>query len=475
MTLRTASVLLLLLLQAAADGQVPPAPPVYSAMQLEQMLAPIALYPDLLLGPVLTASTYPLEIVQADRWLQNDANASLQGMQLADALQEQSWDPSVKALVPFPQVLNLLDNDLDWTEQLGNAFLAQQADVMDAIQRLRARAAAAGTLKSSEQEAVSAGPEGIEIAPAEPDVVYVPVYDPLSAYGGWPSAQYPPDDFIVTGYPFGSFIGITVVSPLWGWEQWDWRHHRLNVISRPGPIRPPLHPGPWQHDPEHRGGVPYVDAPTRARFEGGNDRHPITGEVRGYTPLPGTVTVPPSVRSPLSTPASPIVRPVEPPRNAQSPSEHPGPPPADRFGAPADRFAAPADRFDAPPAARRADPSAGRDDRPRELGLFQRPYAQSPAEHPHPQPPFERSQSPALVTRPPPPGLESPGRGPPMPLPPQRAEGGRTPAPVGNGNSGAASTGGASTPGANAGGTNTGGGTTGSTSRGGGVRGVRPL
>jgi hypothetical protein len=268
-------------------------------MQLEQMLAPIALYPDQLLGPILMASTYPLEIVQADRWLQNDANASMQGSQLTEALQQEPWDPSVKALVPFPQVLNLLDNDLDWTEQLGNAFLAQQADVMDAVQRLRARAQTAGTLKSSQQEAVSTEGQAIEIAPADPDVVYVPVYNPLAVYGGWPWAEYPPDDFILTGYPFGSFIGITIVPSLWGWNQWDWGHHRLNVVARPGPDRPAVRPGPWQHNPAHRGGVPYLNPQTRARFEGANDRHAISSDFRGYAPAQGAASVPGSVRSPL--------------------------------------------------------------------------------------------------------------------------------------------------------------------------------
>jgi len=434
----SAAIATVLLLQAAAYGQAPPAapaPPVYSAMQLEQMLAPIALYPDPLLGPILMASTYPLEIVQADRWLQNDANASLQGMQLADALQDQPWDPSVKALVPFPQVMNLLDNDLDWTEQLGNAFLAQQAEVMDAIQRLRARAEAAGTLKSSEQEAVSAGVQGIEIAPAQPDVVYVPVYDPLSVYGGWPSAEYPPDDFIVTGYPFGSFIGVTVVSPLWGWEQWDWRHHRLNVISRPGPDRPPVHPGPWQHDPQHRGGVPYVDAPTRARFEGENDRHAITRDYRGYAPPPGVLTVPPSVRSPLATPAAPVVRHIEPPRAAQATVERPGP--------------APTERRAFPPAERRALPPAEHPEHPEHLerpGVqipFERPFAQAPSEHPHAQPPFER---------PPPPAFESFGRAPPVHQQEQRAESSHVSGPVGNGQSGVGNGGGANTGDGNRGG-----------------------
>jgi hypothetical protein len=326
----------LLGLQAQARSQTPPAPPAaaapapaapsaaaYSAMQLEQMLAPIALYPDQLLGPILMASTYPLEIVQADRWLQNDANASLHGAQLTEALQQESWDPSVKALVPFPQVLSLLDNDLDWTEQVGNAFLAQQANVMDAVQRLRARAQAAGTLKSSPQQAVSTEGQDIDIAPAEPDVVYVPVYNPLSAYGGWPWADYPPDDFIVTGYPFGSFIGVTIVPSLWGWNQWDWGHHRLNIVSRPGPERPPVHPAAWQHNPAHRSGVPYVDPQTRTRFEGANDSHAISSNFRGYAPVQGASAVPQSVRSPIATPSAPAVRTVEASPNESAPVERP--------------------------------------------------------------------------------------------------------------------------------------------------------
>ncbi len=268
------------------DAPIATGAPAYSAMQLEQLLAPIALYPDQLLGPILMGSTYPLEIVAADRWLQNAANASLQGAQLAEALQQEPWDQSIKALVPFPQVLNLLDTDLDWTEQLGTAFLSQQAEVMDAVQRLRVRAQTAGTLRSSEREDVQTLGQAVEITPADPDIVYVPVYDPLSVYGEWPSSQYPPDDFIVTGYPFGSFIGTPIVSALWGWSQWDWRHHRLNIIARPvatpfatpvvtpGPDRPPAHPAPWRHDPAHH----------------------------GLAPTAGPTWAPPSVRSPIPAP-----------------------------------------------------------------------------------------------------------------------------------------------------------------------------
>ena len=167
------------------NAAVPPsqATPVFSGAQLDQLLAPIALYPDDLLGQILMAAAYPLEIVQADRWLQVPANASLRGTELAQALQQQPWDPSVKSLVAYPEVLSVLDNNLQWTEDLGEAFLAQQADVMDHVQQLRARALAARTLNSNTQQTVTNEGPAIEIAPASPDTVYVPVYDPNLAYG----------------------------------------------------------------------------------------------------------------------------------------------------------------------------------------------------------------------------------------------------------------------------------------------------
>jgi hypothetical protein len=323
--------ILLTLPVQAQDAAVPAAQnsPAYTAAQIDQMLAPIALYPDDLLGPILMASTYPQEIVEADRWLKNPANASLDGAQLAQALQQEPWDASVKSLVPFPQIVSMIDENLSWTEQLGDAFLAQQNDVMDAVQQLRTRAQSAGTLASTPHESVTNNDEGIEIAPADANTVDVPVYDPNQAYGEWPYSDYPPDDFSITGYPVGSFISIGIVAPLWGWDHWDWRHHRLAVSAGPG-AGPPGRFAPWRHDPVHRGGVPYGDGPTRARFEGNTDIHAANGGFRGYTAtVPSRAAVPLSV--PVERPAVPI-RTVETPIRAPAPIQRSSPPAFESFG-----------------------------------------------------------------------------------------------------------------------------------------------
>ncbi len=338
------------LLATASHAQTGEAPgsdgaPVYSEIQLDQLLAPVALYPDGLLGQILMASTYPLEIVQADRWLQNPANASLRGTQLAQALQQISWDESVKSLVAFPQVLSMLDGNLDWTEQLGDAFLAQQPEVMDSVQRLRSRAQAAGTLAPSPQQTVTASDQSIEIAPADPGTVYVPVYAPEVAYGDWPDPDYPPYDFVVPGYAFGSFIGFAIVAPLWGWDQWDWRHHRLDVgpaaVNPRGGSRSIAQPMPWKHIPEHRGGVPYRDAGTRARFEGAADAHAAQGNFRGYAPaapaamqpgraaLPSRSAEPAPVRAPVNPPSAAR---RETPRAAAPMMQRPSAPALESFG-----------------------------------------------------------------------------------------------------------------------------------------------
>ena len=187
--------------------QAPPPPPpgaveeapLLTPQQLDDLVAPIALYPDPLVAQILAAATYPLEVVEADRWLQ--ANPGLQGTALTDAAQNQPWDPSVQALVVFPSVLGMLDRNLTWTINLGNAFLAQAQDVMDAIQRQRQRAMSSGTLASNQQQLVqqstAANQTVIEILPAQPEVVYVPVYDPVAIWGApvyhpWPPFWYPP-------------------------------------------------------------------------------------------------------------------------------------------------------------------------------------------------------------------------------------------------------------------------------------------
>ena len=149
--------------------------------ELDQILAPIALYPDSLLAQVLMAATYPLEVVEADRWVR--ANKNLKDDHLNDALEKMEWDPSVKALAPFPQVLAMMSEKLDWMQKLGDAFLAQEEDVMDAVQKLRAKAEAAGNLKTTDEQKVVVEEKVIRIEPASPEVVYVPVYNPVVAYG----------------------------------------------------------------------------------------------------------------------------------------------------------------------------------------------------------------------------------------------------------------------------------------------------
>ena len=163
----------------------------FDRRQLDQDLAPIALYPDQLLSQILMASTYPLEVMDADRWLQDRRNGRLRGRDLEDALYQEDWDPSVKSLVPFPQIIQMMASRPDWMDRLGDAFLAQEDDVMDAVQRLRQQAYRAGSLRTTPQHIVDYGPY-ISIRPARPDVVYVPVYDTRYAYGRWDYPDYPP-------------------------------------------------------------------------------------------------------------------------------------------------------------------------------------------------------------------------------------------------------------------------------------------
>jgi len=256
--------------QPLPAGQMAPtaASTALSDEQLDQLTAPIALYPDPLLGQILTAATYPLEIVEAQRWLQDSDNAALRGDALAAALQQQSWDLSVKSVVPFPSVLQMMDHNLEWTEQIGDAFLAQQGDVMDSVQRLRQRAAAAGSLHATPQQAVSNEDQSIAIEPAEPDMVYVPYYDPMLVYGGWPWPDYPPfvlavPPYFIGGLVIGFGVGFPIIGPLWGWNHWRWGHHQLDVVGGAGFIRS----GPWEHDPAHRRGVPYRNGSLAGRYQ----------------------------------------------------------------------------------------------------------------------------------------------------------------------------------------------------------------
>jgi len=267
----------------APPATPPPAiAPMLRAEQLDQLLAPIALYPDALLAQILMAATYPLEIVKAKRWFQDPRHAALSGDQLAAALEAETWDPSVKALVTVPQILMMMDANLDWTEEFGEAFVAQQADIMDAIQRLRQQAAAAGTLWSNAQQRVTEEGQGIVIEPANPGYIYPPVYNPALVYGPWPSPEYPPLDIVPPDYgpdyggdfglPFGIGFGagIVVVEKIWPWCTFDWgqRQIRRNVRTSKALNDPnagsesPI----WRHDTAHRQGVASFDLGTRVRF-----------------------------------------------------------------------------------------------------------------------------------------------------------------------------------------------------------------
>src|SRR6516225_4770368 len=300
-----AVVILGLLLTQAAVGQqpAPPSPAAFTPEELDQILAPIALYPDELIAQILTAATYPLEIVLAARWVADPKNAALKGDALAKVLEGQSWDASVKSLVPFPSVLKMMSDKLDWTQKLGDAFLSQEADCLATVQSLRRRAAAAGILKSTPQQKVTVQPratgEGptlpgppagepitmapvtedqtISIAPANPQVVYVPSFNPATAYGAWPYPSYPPYAFpppvgygvaagLATGLAFGA--GVAVAGSLWGWGRPNWGGGSVNInTNRFNSInRTAISGSTWQHNAAHRQGVAYRDTATRQRF-----------------------------------------------------------------------------------------------------------------------------------------------------------------------------------------------------------------
>ena len=286
--------------------QTAPGAPTFKPEELEQIAAPIALYPDPLLAQIFMAATYPVEIVQAARFAQ--ANPSLKGDQLNEELKKFDWDDSVKSLVSFPDVLTMMDQKLDWTQKLGDAVLGQQKELMDAIQRLRAKAQASGNLKTNEQQNVSVEPapaaapapgtpppssapppQIITIQPANPQVVYVPTYEPAAVYGGWPYPAYPPYSYYPPGYVAGtamlSFgVGMAVGAAVWG--GCNWSHGEIDVdvdrqsdfnrnVNRTSNVntqrsgqRANAQGGKqgWQHDPGHRKGAQYRDTATQQRY-----------------------------------------------------------------------------------------------------------------------------------------------------------------------------------------------------------------
>jgi hypothetical protein len=260
--------------------------------QLDSLLAPIALYPDPLLSQILVASTYPLEIVQADRWVQQ--NSALQGKALTEAAAKQSWDPSIQAMVLYPDVLKRMDDNISWTTDLGNAFLAQQSDVMDAVQRLRQKAEQSGKLQTTPQQTVTTKTEDntkyIVIQPASPQVIYVPQYNPVVVYGPppviypYPAIVYPPPPTgaIVAASVISFGAGLAVGAMMSGWHGWGgygwgcgWGRN-TNVVINNNFIRSNnfnrvnvTNNNAWVHNPTHRAGVPYRNQAVNNRYNGG--------------------------------------------------------------------------------------------------------------------------------------------------------------------------------------------------------------
>jgi len=265
----------LVLTPRLAMAQYNPYPEAYenfSREELAQMLAPVALYPDTLLSQILMASTYPIEVIEADRWVSN--YPWLKGDALDRALLEMDWDPSVKAICHFPSILALMSERIAETTDLGNAFLAQEAEVMAMVQELRATAYAQGNLSTNAQQVVVVERETIIIQPVNPRVVYVPYYDPFHVYGSWWYPAYPP---YYWGPPGVSVVGISYWPGIYfsfafgSWSTFDWHSHTIfiDVHKRPKFVRHDrwvAKPGKWQHAPVHRRGVAYRDSDTASKF-----------------------------------------------------------------------------------------------------------------------------------------------------------------------------------------------------------------
>ena len=250
-----------------------------SQEELDRLLAPVALYPDPLLAQVLMASTYPLEVVMAARW--SKENPGVTGKALEDAMQKQSWDPSVKAMTAVPTVLDRMSANVDWVHKLGDAFLGDQKAVLDSVQGLRKKAMDAGNLKTTPEQTVRTetkqDTQVIVIEPATPSTVYVPTYDPAYVYGPWygypPYYMYPPGYYYGTGLAFAT--GIFVGAAIWGNCNWGGNnvyidHHKYNNFNRTN-IGNGNGNGRWDHSVEHRKNVGYNDKRASDRFGGAGE------------------------------------------------------------------------------------------------------------------------------------------------------------------------------------------------------------
>src|SRR5882672_1171854 len=291
----------------AAEGTANKTPP-FKKEELESILAPIALYPDALLAQIFMASTYPLEIVEAARW--SKANPSVTGDAVAGAVQKETWDPSVKSLCAFPTELAKMNEKIDWTQKLGDAFLAQQKEVMQAVQILRNKAKETGNLKSTKEvtvkeEPAPAGattPQTIIIESPDPEVVYVPTYNTSTVYGAWGYPYYPPYSYYPPGYAYGAAFwgftaGVIVGGAIWGNCNWggndvdidinrqnNFNKNEINANRNNSGNRTGNNSGNrtgnnsagskqnWQHNSEHRKGVGYKDSATQQKFGKGSSQ-----------------------------------------------------------------------------------------------------------------------------------------------------------------------------------------------------------
>ena len=275
--------------------------------EIDQMMAPIALYPDSLLAQVLAASTYPLEIVQAARFVQQ--NKDLKGEKLMQSAKDKEWEPSVKAMLEFPDVLLMMNEKLEWTQKLGDAFLSQQKDVMASAQRLRQKAQESGNLKTTKEQKVIVEKETqvIVIESASPQVVYVPTYNPVVVYGAWPYPAYPPypvypPGYVATAAAFsfaaGVAIGAAASSGYGGWGC-GWGNNQVNINastqnnftknnynnSQKYQANQNIQNQNWQHNPEHRKGAQYPNQNTAQKYgqqRSGAGARPTTSDARGY-------------------------------------------------------------------------------------------------------------------------------------------------------------------------------------------------
>lgn len=301
----------------------------YSRAQIEQFVAPVALYPDAMLAQLFMASTYPVEVVEASGWARQNPN--LRGDSLAVALDGQNWDVSVKSMVPFPNVLYRMADNQAWTQDLGDAFLVQPDDVMNAVQTLRRRAYDAGNLRTSEYQRVVVETQVIQVVPVSTTIIYVPAYNPMVVYGagwGYPTYYYPtmmaPPPYYQPGNVISFGVGFAVGGALFG--AFDWNQHNVyygpNFYQYPGyrtnvatwqeryPSQRPGGHNNWQHDPVHRGSGGYNNPVLQKRY--GN-----------ALPRPGS-----HPQKPRTTNAQPGTHPQEPRAAKPQPTTHPQEPTA---------------------------------------------------------------------------------------------------------------------------------------------------